>query len=385
MMNFKFSEEHNMLRDMVRKFVDQDVKPIAARIDKEKAIPDELLKKAADLGLMGIPFPEEYGGSDLGETGACIMLEELGHGCASTAVTISAHQSLAGSSIYLDGTDEQKEKYLVPLAKGEKLGAFALTEPEAGSDAASIKTSAVRDGDDFVINGTKIWITNGNNADIIVVFAVTDPKLGARGGVSAFIVESNTSGFKVGTIEEKMGIRGSTTAELIFEDMRVSMDNMLGVYGAGFITAMKALDIGRLSLGAAALGASKELLDLSLKFSKERKQFNLPICEHQAVQFMLAEMNEKIYAMEGMVFRTANMVDNGEKFTRESAIVKIFCSEALDWIVDAAVQIHGGLGYMSHYPVERFYRDSRINRIFEGSNEIQKLVIAKELIKRGTH
>ena len=384
-MEFKFSEEHNMLRDMVRKFVDQDVKPIAARIDKEKAIPDELLKKAADLGLMGIPFPEEYGGSDLGETGACIMLEELGHGCASTAVTISAHQSLAGSSIYLDGTDEQKEKYLVPLAKGEKLGAFALTEPEAGSDAASIKTSAVRDGDDFVINGTKIWITNGNNADIIVVFAVTDPKLGARGGVSAFIVESNTSGFKVGTIEEKMGIRGSTTAELIFEDMRVSMDNMLGVYGAGFITAMKALDIGRLSLGAAALGASKELLDLSLKFSKERKQFNLPICEHQAVQFMLAEMNEKIYAMEGMVFRTANMVDNGEKFTRESAIVKIFCSEALDWIVDAAVQIHGGLGYMSHYPVERFYRDSRINRIFEGSNEIQKLVIAKELIKRGTH
>jgi len=384
-MEFKFSEEHNMLRDMVRKFVDQDVKPIAARIDKEKAIPDELLKKAADLGLMGIPFPEEYGGSDLGETGACIMLEELGHGCASTAVTISAHQSLAGSSIYLDGTDEQKEKYLVPLAKGEKLGAFALTEPEAGSDAASIKTSAVRDGDDFVINGTKIWITNGNNADIIVVFAVTDPKLGARGGVSAFIVEPNTSGFKVGTIEEKMGIRGSTTAELIFEDMRVSMDNMLGVYGAGFITAMKALDIGRLSLGAAALGASKELLDLSLKFSKERKQFNLPICEHQAVQFMLAEMDEKIYAMEGMVYRTANMVDNGEKFTRESAIVKIFCSEALDWIVDAAVQIHGGLGYMSHYPVERFYRDSRINRIFEGSNEIQKLVIAKELIKRGTH
>ena len=384
-MDFKFSEEHNMLRDMVRKFVDQDVKPIAARIDKEKAIPDELLKKAADLGLMGIPFPEEYGGSDLGETGACIMLEELGHGCASTAVTISAHQSLAGSSIYLDGTDEQKEKYLVPLAKGEKLGAFALTEPEAGSDAASIKTSAVRDGDDFVINGTKIWITNGNNADIIVVFAVTDPKLGARGGVSAFIVESNTSGFKVGTIEEKMGIRGSTTAELIFENMRVPMDNMLGVYGAGFITAMKALDIGRLSLGAAALGASKELLDLSLKFSKERKQFNLPICEHQAVQFMLAEMNEKIYAMEGMVYRTTNMVDNGEKFTRESAIVKIFCSEALDWIVDAAVQIHGGLGYMSHYPVERFYRDSRINRIFEGSNEIQKLVIAKELIKRGTH
>ena len=384
-MEFKFSEEHNMLRDMVRKFVDQDVKPIAARIDKEKAIPDELLKKAADLGLMGIPFPEEYGGSDLGETGACIMLEELGHGCASTAVTISAHQSLAGSSIYLDGTDEQKEKYLVPLAKGEKLGAFALTEPEAGSDAASIKTSAVRDGDDFIINGTKIWITNGSNADIIVVFAVTDPKLGARGGVSAFIVESNTSGFKVGTIEEKMGIRGSTTAELIFENMRVPMDNMLGVYGAGFITAMKALDIGRLSLGAAALGASKELLDLSLKFSKERKQFNLPICEHQAVQFMLAEMNEKIYAMEGMVYRTTNMVDNGEKFTRESAIVKIFCSEALDWIVDAAVQIHGGLGYMSHYPVERFYRDSRINRIFEGSNEIQKLVIAKELIKRGTH
>ena len=382
-MDFKFTEEHNMLRAMVKKFVDQDVKPIAAKIDKEKAIPEELIKKAAELGLMGIPFPEEYGGSELGETGACIMLEELGHGCASTAVTISAHQSLACSSIYFDGTDEQKEKYLVPLVKGEKLGAFALTEPEAGSDAASIKTSAVRDGDDFVINGTKIWITNGSDADIIIVFAVTDPAKGARGGVSAFIVESNTPGFKVGTIEEKMGIRGSTTAELIFEDMKVSMDNMLGVYGAGFITAMKSLDIGRLSLGAASLGASKELLDLSLKFARERKQFNIPICEHQAVQFMLAEMSTKIYAMEGMVYRTAYMVDNGEKFTRESAIAKVFCSEALDWIVDSAMQIHGGLGYMSHYPVERFYRDSRINRIFEGTNEIQKFVIAKELIKKG--
>ncbi len=384
-MDFKFTEEHNMLRAMVRKFVDQDVKPLAAKIDKEKAIPEELLKKAAGLGLMGIPFPEEYGGSEQGEIGACIMLEELGHGCASTAVTISAHQSLASTSIYVDGTNEQKEKYLVPLAKGEKLGAFALTEPQAGSDAAAIKTSAVRDRDDFVINGNKIWITNGSNADIIVVYAVTDPEKGAHGGVSAFIVESSTPGFKVGTIEEKMGIRGSTTAELIFEDMKVPMDNMLGVYGAGFITAMKALDIGRLSLGAAALGASKELLDLSLKFAKERKQFNVPICEHQAVQFMLADMSTKIYAMEGMVYRTANMVDNGEKFTRESAIVKIFCSEALDWIVDTALQIHGGLGYMSHYPVERFYRDSRINRIFEGTNEIQKIVIAKELIKKGTY
>lgn len=384
-MDFKFTEEHEMLRDMVNKFVDKEVKPIAARIDKEMKIPDHLLKKAAELGIMGIPFPEEYGGSGLGEIGACVMLEELGRGCASTAVTISAHMSLAATSIYLDGTDEQKEKYLTPLAKGEKLGAFALTEPEAGSDAAAIKTSAVRDGDDFVINGTKIWITNGSNAGIIVVFAVTDPKLGARGGVSAFIVESNTPGFKVGTIEEKMGIRGSTTAELIFEDMRIPMDNMLGVYGAGFITAMKTLDIGRLSLGAAALGASKELLGMSLKFSKERKQFGVPICEHQAVQFMLAEMNIKIYTMEGMVYRTANMADNGEKFTRESAIVKVFCSDALDWVVDAALQIHGGLGYMSHYPVERFYRDSRINRIFEGSNEIQKLVIARELIKKGTY
>ncbi len=382
-MEFVLTEEHKMLRDMVKKFVDQELKPIAAQIDREKKIPEELLKKAAELGLMGIPFPEEYGGSGLGEIGASVMLEELGRGCASTAVTISAHQSLAATSIYLDGTEEQKEKYLIPLAKGEKLGAFALTEPEAGSDAASIKTSAVRDGDNFIINGTKIWITNGSNADTVVVFAVTDPKLGAHGGVSAFIVDKNTPGFKVGTIEEKMGIRGSTTAELIFQDMKIPVDNMLGVFGAGFITAMKTLDIGRLSLGAATLGASKELLDLSLKFSKERIQFNLPICEHQAVQFMLAEMNIKIYAMEGMVYRTAKMSDNGEKITHESAIVKIFCSEALDWIADTALQIHGGLGYMSHYPVERFYRDSRINRIFEGSTEIQKIVIARKLINKG--
>lgn len=383
MIDFTFSEEQNMLRDMIKKFVDTEVKPLAAKIDKEEKIPPELIKKIAELGLLGIPFPEEYGGAGAGEIGYCIMLEELARGCGSTTTFVGAHVSIGAMTIYLDGTEEQKKKYLTPLAQGQKIAAFALTEPEAGCDAANIKTQAVLDGNEYVINGNKIFITNGDIADILTVFAVTDKALGPRGGVSAFIVEKGFKGFKTGKKEEKMGIRGSSTCELIFEDMRVPKENVLGKTGLGFMTAMKTLDVGRLSLAAGCVGAAKELLDLSTKYSKDRVQFGKPIADQQAIQWMLAEMAAQILAMESMTYRSAWMCDQKMKFSREAAICKMYCSEALDEIVDKAVQIHGGMGYVRDYPIERFYRDARINRIFEGTNEIQRMVIARDIIKKG--
>lgn len=382
-MDFTFNEEQKLVRDMARKFVDKEVKPIAAQIDKEKNIPPELIRKIRDQGLMGMIVPPEYGGGGVGEIAYCLAVEEFGRGCASTTALITGHQSIGTYPIIFDGSSEQKRKYLPLLASGEKIGAFALTEPDAGSDAANIKTTAVRDGDDFVINGTKLWITNGDIAGIVIVFAVTDPGKGPKGGISAFIVESDTPGFRVGTLEEKMGLRGSSTAELIFDNMRVPSDNLLGIYGSGFITAMKTLNMGRLGLGAASLGAAKELLELSVKHAKERVQFGKPIAEQEAIQFMIAEMGVHIFNMESTVYRTAWRHENGEDIARDSAMVKLYCSESLNWIADAAMQIHGGMGYMTKFPIERFYRDARINRIFEGTSEIQKLVISRSLIKGG--
>ncbi|GMT42304.1 MAG: acyl-CoA dehydrogenase [bacterium] len=382
-MDFKLTEQHEMIRDTVRKFTEREIKPVAAKMDREKELDPDLLKKMADEGLFGFIVPEEYGGAGLDKVGYCLAMEEIGRGDASVTVTLSAHQSLACVPIILDGSDEQKEKYLPLMAGGEKIGAFALTEPGAGSDAAALKTTAVRDGGNFIVNGTKLWCSNGGIAGVIIIFAVTDAEKGAHGGITAFIVESGFPGFKVGKIEDKMGIRASNTAELIFEDMKVPADNMLGIYGAGFITAMKTLDVGRLGLGAGCVGASKEMLEMSLRHASERVQFGKPIAEQGAVQFMLADMTMDVYAMESMVYRAASAADAGEKFSRESAIVKAFCSEAGDRVVDLAMQVHAGMGYMADYPVERFYRDSRINRIFEGTNEIQRLVIFRDLLKKG--
>ncbi|MEK6777969.1 MAG: acyl-CoA dehydrogenase family protein [bacterium] len=384
-MDFEWTEEHRMVREMVRKFTDQEVRPLAAEIDRKEEIPADLLRKAAENGLMGIAIPDAYGGSGFGEIGYCIMMEELSHGCASFAITIAAHQSIGCMPILLDGTEEQKQKFLAPMARGEKLGAFALTESEAGSDAGGIRTSAAVDGDAFVINGSKIWITNGGIADIVVLYAATDTAKGPKGGITAFIVPTDTPGFSVGTVEKKMGIRGSNTAELIFENMRIPVSQVLGKVGDGFKNAMGTLDYGRLGLGAAAVGASREMLELSVRHAQERQQFGKPIAEQQIIQFYLAEMGARIYAMESMVYRTAAMADRGEKFSRESAMVKYLCTEWQDWIVDRAMQIHGGMGYMTHMPIERFYRDSRINRIFEGTNEIQHLVIARDLLKKGKY
>lgn len=384
-MDFTFPKEYELLRRMIREFAQNEIAPVAEEIDVEEKVPMDVIRKAAKLGLMGVPFPQEYGGAGAGEMGYCILMEEINKVCGSTATVIGAHTGIGAMAIYLDGTPEQKEKYLTPLARGEKIAAFALTEPNAGSDAAAIQTRAVRDGDNFILNGTKIWITNGDIADIITVFAVTDPALGARGGVTAFIVEKTFPGFRVGTKETKMGIRGSSTAELIFEDCVVPKENVLGQFGAGFLTALKTLDVGRISLGAGCLGGAQAALEAAIDFAKNRYQFGQPIAQKQAIQWMIADMATEIEALRSLVYRTAWMMDSGHMdrdFSTYAAMCKVFGSEVLDRCVDKCVQIHGGMGYMKKYPVERMYRDARITRIFEGTNEIQRLVIATNLFRK---
>ncbi|MCX6171110.1 MAG: acyl-CoA dehydrogenase family protein [Ignavibacteriales bacterium] len=376
MTEFGFTEEQIMLRDMTRDFVNKEIKPIAAKIDSDEKIPMELIKQLGELGFLGVAFPEEYGGGGFGEVGYCLMQEEIARGCMSTATFIGAHQSIGSNVIYLGGTEAQKQKYLVPLAKGEKIGAFCLTEAQAGSDSFNVKTRARLEGDEWVINGEKLWITNGGIADIVSVFARTEK------GVSAFIVETSTPGYHAGPAEKKMGIKGSSTNAITFDNVRIPKENLIGTDGRGFILAMKTLNAGRLGLGAACLGASKELLELSVQYAKQRKQFDQSISNFQAIQFMIAEMATLLYAMESLVYRTAMDYDLKKDVGRTSAIVKVFCSESLDKIADYAVQIHGGMGYSRELPIERFYRDSRINRIFEGTSEIQKGIIAREVLKK---
>ncbi len=376
MFEFKFTEEQYMLREMVRDFTNKEIKPIAAKIDENEKIPAELIKKLGELGILGVSFPEEYGGGGFGEVGYCLCQEEIARGCMSTGTFIGAHQSIGANTIYLGGSEEQKKKFLTPLATGEKIGAFCLTEAQAGSDSFNVRTKAELDGDEWVINGEKLWITNGAIADTVSVFARTSK------GVSAFIVETNSPGYTAGPPEKKMGIKGSTTNPITFDNVRIPAGNILGRDGRGFLLAMQTLDAGRLGLGAACLGAAKELLELSTVYSKQRKQFDRSISNFQAVQFMLAEMAIMIYNMESIVYRTAVDYDLKKNISTQSAIVKYYCSESLDKIADFAVQVHGGMGYSRELPIERFYRDSRINKIFEGTNEIQKGIIARDLIKR---
>lgn len=384
-MDFTFSKEHELFRRMVREFAQNEVAPLAAEIDEQERVPWETIHKAAKVGLMGVPFPQKYGGAGAGEIGYCILMEEINKVCGSTAAVIGAHSGIGAMAIYLDGTEEQKQKYLVPMARGEKLGAFALTEANAGTDAAAIQTRAVRDGDYFILNGSKLWITNGDIADVVTVFAVTDPALGARGGVTAFIVEKVFPGFRVGTKETKMGLRGSSTAEIFFEDCRVPAENVLGQFGAGFLTAMKTLDVGRISLGAGCLGGSQVALEMAMDFAKNRYQFGEPIAQKQAIQWMVADMAVEIEALRSLIYRAAWMLDcgnMGRDLTTLAAMCKLYGSEVLDRCVDKCLQIHGGMGYMRDYPVERMYRDARITRIFEGTNEAQRLVIATNLFRK---
>lgn len=376
MSDFSFTEEQRMLREMVRDFVDSEIRPIAPKIDAEERIPPELIQKIKDLGLLGAAFPAEYGGGGFGELGYCVMQEEIARGDMSVATFIGAHQSIGANAIYLGGSEYLKKKYLVPLAEGKYIGAFALTEVLAGSDSFNLRTKAHKDGDDWVINGEKMWITNGGIADVVSLFARTDR------GITGFVVETKTKGYCAGPPEKKMGIKGSQTTPITLENVRVPKENMIGDDGRGFLVAMKTLDAGRLGLGAACMGAAKQLLEWSAVYAKERKQFDTPIANFEAIQFMLAEMATMIYAMESMVYRTAVDYDAGRQVSRQAASVKWYCSEALDKIADFAVQIHGGMGYSRELPIERYYRDSRINRIFEGTNEVQQMVIARDVLKK---
>ncbi len=380
-MDFSFPKEYQLFRRMVREFVESEIKPVAKAIDREHRVPHENLKKMAELGLLGVPFPQKYGGMGGGEIGYCILMEELGKVCSSTATIIGAHIGIGAMCIYLDGTEEQKRKYLTPLAQGKAIAAFGLTEAQAGSDAAAIKTTAVRDGNEFVINGVKQFITNGDIADIITVMAVTDPALGAYGGITAFIVETDTPGFSIGSLENKMGIRGSSTAECIFEDVRVPKENVLGRFGAGFLTFMKTLDVGRASLGAAVLGGAEAALEASIRWAKAREQFGVPIATKQAVHFMIADMAAEIEALRSLIYRTAWLIDTGQPHIMEAAACKLFGSEVSARCINKAMMIHGALGYSRDHWIERGWRDQRITEIYEGTNEIQRIVIASSLFR----
>ncbi len=376
MFKFGFTEEQMMLRDMVQDFVNNELRPIAKQIDEEEKIPEEIIKKIAELGLLGAAFPVEYGGSGFGEVGYCLIQEAIGSACLSTATFVGAHVSIGTNSIYIGGDEELKQRYLPLLTSGEKIAAFALTEQGAGSDAFNLKTKAELDGNEWVLNGEKLWITNGPIADVFAVYART------KRGISAFVVEKGTPGFSHGAPEKKMGIKGSQTSTLTFDNVRIPKENIIGREGHGFLIAMKTLDAGRLGLGSACLGAMKELLKISTQFARERKQFDEPIANFQSVQNMLAEMAMEIYTVESILYRTAVDYDDKTMIPRQAAMVKHIASEGLGKVADLAMQIHGGMGFSKELPIERFYRDARINKIFEGTNEIQKGIIARDIIKR---
>jgi acyl-CoA dehydrogenase len=316
-----------------------------------------------------------------GETGYCIMMEELNRVSPSFATVVGAHIGIGAMAIYLDGSEEQKQKYLVPMARGEKIGAFALTEPGAGSDAAATRTRAVREGDSYILDGTKHFITNGSICDVAIVLAITDPTLGPRGGMTAFIVESQWEGFKVSKLEDKMGIRGSPTCEIVLEELRVPQENVLGPVGLGFVTFMKTLDVGRTTIGAASLGGAQYMLDMAVEWAVTREAFGGPIAQKQSIQWMIADMAAEVEALRSLVYRTAWMVDTGRPFSREAAICKLYGSEVCSRVTDKALQIHGALGYSRYMPLERGLRDARISEIFEGTNEIQRIVIASNVFQ----
>ncbi len=364
-----------MLRGFVKEFTDSEIRPLAKQIDENESIPRELIIKLGEVGLLGTSFPEEYGGGGFGEVGYCIAQEEVTRACGSTATLIGAHQSIGTNAIYIGVSEELKKRYLPLLTSGEKIAAFALTEPEAGSDSFNLKTVAKRHGNKWIINGSKMWITNAGIADIFSVFART------KSGITGFVVEADYPGVFIGPNEKKLGIKGSVTNSISFENVEVPEENIIGIDGKGFLIAMATLDAGRLGLGAGCLGGSKEVLELSVKFSKQRKQFGESISKFQAIQFMLAEMETKIYAMESILYRTAHNYDLKKNISNESAIVKLFCSEAMLEIADKGIQIHGGMGFSRELPLERIYRDARILKIFEGTNEIQKLIISRNTIK----
>ena len=379
-MNFQFTDEQQQLRRSVREFAEGEIAPHVMAWDEASRFPIEIMPKLAEMGLLGIIFPEKYGGAGLGYIEYVIAIEELSRVDGSVGIIIAAHNSLCSNHIFKFGSEAQKEKYLVPLARGEKIGAWSLTEPEAGSDAGGTRTMAKRDGDHWVINGAKTFTTNGHYADVCVAMAVTDKSKNSH-GISAFIVEKGTPGFRPGKKENKLGLRASDTSEMILSDCRVPQENLLGAEGEGFIGSLKILDGGRISIAALALGMAQGALDAAVKYAKQRKQFGQAISEFQAIQFKLAEMATQVEAARLLVYQAAWLADSGAaRFTRESSMAKLFASEVAVRVANECVQIHGGYGFIKDYPAEKFYRDVKLCTIGEGTSEIQKLVIARQLL-----
>jgi len=378
-MKLELNEQQKMIQKMVREFAEKEIAPIAADLDKKGEYPTKTLEKMAKLGLLGIIIPTEYGGAGLDVITYATVIEEISRKCASTGVITSVHNSLAAWPIMKYGTEEQKKKYLPLLAKGEKIGAFAGTEPNAGSDLGSMQTTAVLKGDTYIIRGDKTFITSGPKAGIIIVFAVTDKTAGSK-GISAFIVENTMKGFKVGSIFDKLGINANLVSELIFEDMEVPKVNLLGKEGDGFKIALSTLDGGRIGIAAQAVGIAQAALDESIMYSKQREQFGKPIAKFQAIQWMIADMATRIQAARYLVYHAAYTKDTGGRFSKEAAMAKLFASETAMDAVIKAVQIHGGYGYTKEYTVERLFRDAKITEIYEGTSEVQRMVIAASML-----
>lgn len=380
-MNFELSDDIKLLKQGIREFIDNEVDPYAMLIEESNEIPESIMEKSKQMGLFGLSIPEEYGGLGIDMVGKCAVLEELGRTHNGYTTVIGGHTGIGGVGIVEMGNEEQKRKYLPDMATGDRIGAFALTEPSAGSHATNLKTTAVKKGDKYILNGSKHYITNAPIADIFTVMAVTDPSKGSK-GITSFIVEKDSPGFQLGKIEKKMGLHGSHSSEIFFEDCEVPAENVLGEEGQGYVNALKILANGRAGMAARNLGSCDKLLEMSLDFAHMRIQFGKPIFEQQIIQHYLAEMAMEIEALRSMTYRVAWMVDQNMRVIKEAAMVKLFGSETYNRVADKAVQIHGGIGYISEYPIERFYRDARITRIYEGTSEIQKNIIAAQLHRK---
>ena len=379
-MDFTLNEEQALLRDMARDFADNELVPRATKHDREAKLDPDVLAKLSELGMLGLTVPEEYGGSALGNLALSLVLEELNRGCGATGVTVSVHNSLVCSPLTKYGTAEQKAAWLPKLASGEILGAYALTEPGSGSDAAALETRAVRDGDEWVLDGTKIWVTTGSLAGLVIVYARTNPDVSKAKGISAFLVPADAPGFKVGKHEKKVGIRGSPAVELLFEGCRIPAANLLGELDRGFPIALDTLDGGRIGIAAQAVGIGTACLEAAIKYSKEREQFGVTISNFQAIQWKLADMATRLDAARLLVHRAAWLRDRGERCSQQAAEAKLAASLACNYAADECLQIHGGAGYTDDFHVERLFRDARITEIYEGATDIQRLVIARSLL-----
>ena len=380
-MDFELTDEQELIRNTVREFAEAELAPVAGEVDRNHRFPAEAIPKMAGLGLMGMPWPEKVGGAGADFVSYLIALEEVARGCATTSVIMTAHTTLATSPIVKFGTEAQKDKYLFDMASGRRLGAFALTEPAAGTDAAAGTCTAILKGDSYVLNGSKIFISNAPYAEVYIVFAKTDPDAPGTRGVSAFIVERDTPGFTVGEAEHKLGIRGSSTPPLYFADCHIPKDALLGGEGNGFKVAMQTLDGGRVGIGAQALGIAQAALDAAVAYAKERVQFGKPIASLEAIQWMIADMATEIDAARLLVYRAGSCIDHGLPYSTEGAMAKLFASETATRVAGKAIQIHGGYGYTESYPVERHWRDAKITEIYEGTSEVQRLVISRAALR----